>query len=80
MTTATDGYLIVDRRNGVMQSRFVYATKEEAQQKIEGSQAMVAAGVRKDIEASYFDNAQVIRASDYSPTLTGADGKQHESD
>jgi len=76
---ATDGYLIVDRRNGVMQSRFVYATKEEAQQKI--ATRLLSIGLWNLVgDEGYVYNLQVIRASDYSPTLTGADGKQHDCD
>lgn len=70
----------MDRRNGVRQSKFVYATKEEAQQKIENRLLSIAAYVRNDIEPGYAASLQVIRASDYSPTLTGADGKQHDCD
>lgn len=75
---ATDGYLIVDRRNGVMQSRHVYAIREDAQERIDDRWLSVASGSRQDIEPGHVDNLQVIRASDYSPTLTGADGKQHD--
>lgn len=60
LTTATDGYLIVDRRDGIMEFEQVFATREDAQKKIDALWLLFYSG-DGGVSIRQIENLQVIK-------------------